>query len=144
MPSHLNRIYRTALGGFLRDLIPYWRLRGDLCGDYPRAAWQRLSAEEQMAWYWQKCNGFIDSAGRALRRFKRFRHEDLFGAGSRGPQALLDFCGLSAWRDPLRLGRLKRNVAPDRFGRSTAWTPAVRDGVIALCRPLCARYGYTL
>jgi len=144
IPSHLNRMYKSAFVGFLRDIIPYWKLRGDLVGDFNPSEWAALSQEERMAWYWQKCNGYIDSRSDSLANFKRVRFEDLFANEDEGLRDILSFCGLPAKGGRLDIEGIRTNTAPSRFAPTASWTPELRERVATLCGPLTAKYGYDM
>lgn len=144
IPSHLNRMYSSAMVGFLRDAIPYWKLRGDQTGDYTRGEWKRMTQEEKMAWYWRKCNEFIESESAGLTRCKRIRYEDLFRDNHSGLREIAAFCELSLPGNSSSAEGLEQNTAPASFPDADAWPPELRERVVRICRPLAERYGYVM
>jgi len=141
--SHLNRIYRDAWISFVkRRLIPYWLLRGDQAGDYARSQWRGLAHEQQMAWYWVKCNGFVDENAGRVSRFMRVRFEDLFDAEARGLERIMEFCGVEALPPQRRKDDIDRNTAAMKFAGVADWPAPVRRGVQEMCQPLMEKFGY--
>lgn len=142
VPSQLNRFYREAWTGLLRNLIPYWRLRGDLLGDYSRQGWRRAPEEEKTAWYWACCNRFIIDNRHGLDRFLTVKCEDVFGDDRSGLKRIIDFCGFDLDLDRAREPGRDRNYSPSRFEPARQWSPEVRTRVLEICQPLMAGLGY--
>ncbi len=142
IPSHLNRWYREAWTGFLRNVIPFWRLRADLAGDMDRRRWRTMTEVERVAWYWAKINGLISAGSAGLGNYTRIRYEDLFSPGKDGMEQLCAFCGLGVAPGKARLAGLDRNIARQRFGAASTWPPEIRQSVLDTCRPLMEEYGY--
>ena len=144
IPSHLNRMRKTALSGFLRDVIPYWKLRGDLTGDYTPAEWRDLADEVKMAWYWWRCNGYIDEHLEGRPRCTRVKFETLFADDHRGLREILEFCGRLPEAGPLDLEGIPTNAAPARHRVQEEWSPETLQDVVRICGPLASKYGYDL
>ncbi len=141
--SYLNRLHRTPAITLLKRCIPYWLLRGDVAGDYSRGEWRRLSKEEQVAWYWVKCNAHVDSQAEKLTRFTRIKYETLFDEAGRGLEELTALCGGEPLPVRERNADLFRNITPSKFEAATEWPDDVYRKVLNMCRPLMLKYGYT-
>ena len=144
IPSHLNRMYKETVQGWLRDVIPYWKLRGDQAGDYSHEAWRRLPQEIRMAWYWVRCNGAIAAAARHLPHFTRVTYESIFADGQPGLKALFAFCGFPLDDNALAAVNNRRNAAPPSFQAADQWPADIRAEVVRLCTPLATTFGYAL
>ncbi|NQT94343.1 MAG: hypothetical protein HQ559_16410 [Lentisphaerae bacterium] len=144
IPSHLNRMNKTALSGFLRDMIPSWKLRGDLTGDYSPSEWRGLADEVKMAWYWLRCNSFIDEQAEGRPNFKRLCFESLFVDDHSGLRDMLAFCDRSPSSGQLDLAGLPTNTAPSLYRAQEHWEPDVLENVVKICGPLASKYGYDL
>ena len=145
IPSILNRYYKETVQGFLRDVIPYWKLRGDKTGDISSRRWKKLSPEEKMAWQWRKHNSYIDSCSSLYKRFLRLKYENMYRGKDPGLKRMVDFCGLKLDMKDEALKKAaakKLNTAEQKFPPASRWPSSVYDSVIRTCKPYMKRYGY--
>lgn len=144
IPSILNRYYKETVKGFLRDVIPYWKLRGDKTGDYSSRTWHKMSYEERMAWHWVKHNDFIESEKHKMSRFLTIKYEDVFDDNNSGLINMLQFCGFETTEDQLTHDKMRRkiNIARQNFPESSEWTNEVYNNVVNICKPHMEKYGY--
>jgi hypothetical protein len=144
IPSQLNMYYDNPIAGMLRDIIPYWKLRGDQTGDFSKKQWHTLSQEEKVAWYWSLCNRFIDEQSVKLNKYLCVKFEDLFGQNNFEIERILKFCeidnaGLKTDRTSIKE---KTNTQKKRFPSATTWEIEKKEKVRRLCEPLLVKYNY--
>lgn len=146
IPSHLNRAYKTRFVGLLRDLIPYWKLRGFHTGAFTRKQWKAVSQEERMAWNWTFHNQYIESFQLNPERYQLFRYEDLFDGTGAGIQTLSTFCDISMKQDVDLKMQLKNriNTADFKFSPCDQWPEQAYKNVVETCQRFAHCYGYSL
>ena len=144
IPSQLNMHYDNPVSGFFRDIIPYWKLRGDATGDMERTEWRMLSHEEKVCWYWAKCNSFIDERASALTNYFRISFEELFHPPHNGARTIAQFCGLPFDETCVVTDGIakKTNTQRKRFSPAVEWSQEKHTQVVALCGGLRTEYGY--
>jgi hypothetical protein len=144
IPSQLNRFYREAWSGFMRNLIPYWRLRGDLTGDFTRGEWKESNEEIKTAWNWVKINQFIDENRKGIAHFLRVRSEDMFSHDREGLKQIIDFCGFPVDPDVIEepTRDADRNFSVNKFPSADEWAEKTTQAVVEICRPMMDVLGY--
>ena len=144
IPSQLNMYYDNAVSGFLRDVIPYWKLRGDKTGDYSRKDWMALSREEKTAWYWHVCNSFIEAKQSELSHYLRIRYEDLFEPSLTEVKKILEFAHIPYNDSQIDVRHLqaKTNTQKKKFPAFTQWSAEKQNEVEEICKKLVMRYNY--
>lgn len=144
IPSISNRYYKERVKGFLRDVIPYWKLRGHKTGNYTRKQWQTLSIEEKMAWHWEVHNSYIEKHKAGMKNYILVRYEDLFASDNSGLRSIVDFCDLDLKEGAFESirKRNKVNTAQTKFPESDKWPVEIKNEVVKICKPLMKEYGY--
>ena len=144
IPSISNRYYKERIKGFFRDVIPYWKLRGNRTGHYSRKEWRLLSNEEKMAWHWNIHNSFIEQYKANMKHYLFIRYEDLFASGNSGLRSIVKFCNLELNEGAYDIieKREKLNTANSKFPEFDDWPNDIKERVINLCQPLISKYEY--
>ncbi len=144
IPSILNRYYKENIKGFLRDVIPFWKLKGYRAGNYTKSVWNRLSPEEKMAWQWVKYNEHIQAHKLKFSNYILLRYEDVYDKDFSGLQQMIDFCEIDYKIDPSAFSTLKKrkNLADKKFPSYENWDDNKKMQVLDICSKLMEEYRY--
>ncbi len=139
IPSQLNMFYNNKLYGLLRDIIPYWKLRGYMTGDYPKREWNSFPLHLKTAWYWNFVNNYIEKNKGKLSNYAIYKYEELFSDGKL--EDMLNFCGVELEITHFNNSFLntKRNLAPKKF---EPLNENEIESVKEMCFDLMRQYGY--
>jgi hypothetical protein len=144
IPSHLNRINATFIGGSLRKIIPFWLLRGDKAGDYTKGQWKELSHEERMAWYWFKANKLIEDSTGNFSNYLQLKYEDVFNKDYSGLKEIAKFTDLTPKdiENTYSFVEQIHKTKVHRFSSFSNWSTPLKKNISIICAPFLEKYGY--
>jgi len=145
IPSHLNRIHATKIGGILRKKIPYWLLTGEKTGDYTRKDWKKLTSEEKMAWYWFKVNKIIEDSVGDYPKYLQLKYEDIFNQNYSGLKEIAKFIDLPPRNNESPFQSIKpvHETKIYRFQPFLSWNTSLKRKISITCSPFLEKYGYS-